>query len=87
MYRSVGWCVLPMKAKDELVLKDWLYVFVIPADFNHLLEDSIPLELLKKVLYFKLSFIYNYRPAYNTGFVQFALSAFCYNLNICARAN
>ena len=51
MYRSVGWCVLPMKAKDELVLKDWLYVFVIPADFNHLLEDSIPLEFLKKVLY------------------------------------
>ena len=51
MYRSVGWCVLPMKVKDEIVLKDWLYVLVIPADFKHLLEDSIPLELLKKVLY------------------------------------
>ena len=43
--------VLPMKVKDELVLKDWLYVLVIPADFKHLLEDLIPLELLEKVLF------------------------------------
>jgi hypothetical protein len=26
-------------------------------------------------------------PATNTGFVQFTLSTYCYNLNICARAN
>ncbi len=43
--------VLPMKVKDELVLKDWLYVLVIPADSKHLLEDLIPLELLEKVLF------------------------------------
>ena len=41
--------VLPMKIKDEIVLKDWLYAIVIPKG----LKLSVPEELKDRVVYVK----------------------------------
>lgn len=43
--------VLPVKIKDELVLKDWIYTIVIPTIYKSELENIIPINLKEKVLY------------------------------------
>ena len=43
--------VLPMKIKDEIVLKDWLYALVIPAELKEKLDAQIPDDLRSRVLY------------------------------------
>ena len=42
---------LPMKIKDELILKDWLYALVIPAELKTQLGDKIPDDLRSRVIY------------------------------------
>ena len=43
--------VLPMKVKDEIILDDWVYAVVIPANLQKEVENSIPAELKSKVVY------------------------------------
>ena len=43
--------VLPMKIKDEIILKDWLYALVVPAELRETIEPSIPEELADRVIY------------------------------------
>lgn len=43
--------VLPMKVKDEIVLKDWVYRIVIPMKLKEKLQAHIPCELKHRVIY------------------------------------
>lgn len=43
--------VLPMKIKDEIILKDWLYAVIVPENLRDKLESKIPDELKSKVIY------------------------------------
>ena len=43
--------VLPIKIKDEIVLKDWLYAMIVPAELRETTEPSIPKELADRVIY------------------------------------
>ena len=43
--------VLPMKVKDEVILKDWVYKIVIPMKLKEKLEAYIPNNLQDKVIY------------------------------------
>lgn len=43
--------VLPMKIKDEISLKDWLYAMVIPAQLKGELDVLIPEELRSRTVY------------------------------------
>jgi hypothetical protein len=43
--------VLPMKVKDEVVLKDWIYRIIIPMNLKEKLELYIPCELKDKIIY------------------------------------
>ncbi|MDD2647612.1 MAG: hypothetical protein PHI27_04195 [Eubacteriales bacterium] len=43
--------VLPMKVKDEIVLRDWVYKIVIPEKLREKLETHIPPELKSKVIF------------------------------------
>ena len=43
--------VLPMKIKDEIILKDWLYAMVIPTALRGELDHRIPEDLRSRVIY------------------------------------
>ena len=43
--------VLPMKVKDEIILKDWIYKIVIPMKLKEKLELCIPYELNDRIIY------------------------------------
>lgn len=43
--------VLPMKVKDEIVLKDWVDYIVIPTELREAIEKAIPSDLSDRVLY------------------------------------
>ena len=43
--------VLPMKVKDEIILKDWLYAMVVPEELRELIEPVIPENLADYVIY------------------------------------
>ena len=43
--------VLPMKVKDEIILKDWLYAMVVPEELRELIEPVIPEKLADRVIY------------------------------------
>ena len=43
--------VLPMKIRDEIILKDWLFAMVIPTALRGLLEPLIPPSLSNRVIY------------------------------------
>ena len=45
--------VLPMKIKDELILRDWVYKIVIPLKLKSQLESHIPDDLKDRVIYIK----------------------------------
>lgn len=43
--------VLPMKVKDEIVLRDWVHKIIIPTELKEKLESYIPDDLQDRVLY------------------------------------
>lgn len=43
--------VLPMKVKDEIVLRDWVDVIVIPTELREIMEADISKDLSERVLY------------------------------------
>lgn len=43
--------VLPMKIKDEIILKDWLYAMIVPEVLREVIEPDIPEELVDRVVY------------------------------------
>ncbi len=43
--------VLPLKVKDEVVLKDWVYAIVVPDDYQKLIESYVLPEIQSKVFY------------------------------------
>ncbi len=43
--------VLPMKIKDEIVLKDWLYSMVVPEALRETVEPIVPETLADRVFY------------------------------------
>ena len=43
--------VLPMKVKDEIILKDWLYAMVVPDELRESIESVMPDELADRVIY------------------------------------
>ena len=43
--------VLPMKVKDEIRLRDWVYKIVIPTKLKSQLQDHIPDNLRERILY------------------------------------
>ena len=43
--------VLPMKVKDEIILKDWVHKIVVPMKLKETLERYIPDELKDRVIY------------------------------------
>lgn len=43
--------VLPMKVKDEIVLRDWVHKIIIPTEMKEKLESYIPDDLKERVLY------------------------------------
>ena len=43
--------VFPMKVKDEIILKDWIYKIVIPMKLKEKLELYIPCELKDRIIY------------------------------------
>lgn len=43
--------VLPMKIKDEIILKDWLYAMVVPEELRKAIEPVAPKELTDRVIY------------------------------------
>ncbi|SFC85476.1 hypothetical protein [Butyrivibrio sp. YAB3001] len=45
--------VLPLKVKNEVVLKDYVLRIVVPADYRELLESHIPSNLSSKVSFLK----------------------------------
>lgn len=45
--------VLPMKIKDEIILKDWLYAMVVPEKLRAIMKPTVPEELADRVIYVK----------------------------------
>lgn len=45
--------VLPLKVKNEVILKDWVGVISIPEEYRELTQKYIPKELLPKTYYVK----------------------------------
>ena len=45
--------VLPMKIKDEILLRDWLYAMVVPEELREAIEPAIPDALADRVIYVK----------------------------------
>ena len=45
--------VLPMKIKDEIILRDWLYAMVVPEKLRTTIEPTVPEELAARVIYVK----------------------------------
>lgn len=43
--------VLPMKIKDEIILKDWLYATIIPEELREMIGPAIPEELADRIVY------------------------------------
>ena len=43
--------VLPVKIKDEIKLKDWVYKIVIPMEQKNKIENCIPVSLKNKIIY------------------------------------
>lgn len=43
--------VLPIKVKDEVILKDWIYKIVVPLEEKEAIEIFVPDKLKEKVLY------------------------------------
>ena len=43
--------VLPMKIKDEIIVKDWLYAMIIPEELREIIEPAVPEELADRVIY------------------------------------
>lgn len=43
--------VLPMKVKDEIILKDWVYKIVIPMDLKDTIDSHVPINLKDRVIY------------------------------------
>lgn len=43
--------VLPVKIKDEIILRDWVYRIVIPTYLKDNMEDSIPSYLKNRIIY------------------------------------
>lgn len=43
--------VLPMKVKDEIILKDWLYAMVVPEELREIIGPVIPEELADRIVY------------------------------------
>lgn len=43
--------VLPMKIRDEIILKDWLYAMVVPEELRGVIEPVVPEELSDRVIY------------------------------------
>ena len=43
--------VLPMKVKDEIILKDWLYAMVVPEELREMIGPVIPEELADRIVY------------------------------------
>ena len=43
--------VLPMKVKDEIILKDWLCAMVVPEELREIIAPAIPEELIDRVKY------------------------------------
>ncbi len=43
--------VLPMKVKDEVILKDWIYKIVVPVDAKEAIEKYIPNMLNENIVY------------------------------------
>ncbi|WP_028504739.1 hypothetical protein [Ruminococcus sp. FC2018] len=43
--------VLPLKVRDEVVLKDWLYAMISPKEYKNVLEPHVPAELCKRTHY------------------------------------
>lgn len=43
--------VLPIKIKDEIILKDWVYKIVIPTYLKSKIKDHIPSYLENKIIY------------------------------------
>lgn len=43
--------VLPMKVKDEVILKDWVHRIIIPEELRERLEAYIPEDLQSRVVY------------------------------------
>ena len=45
--------VLPLKIKDEVVLKEWVHCIIVPEIYRDIVKDHIPDELNGKVFYIK----------------------------------
>ena len=43
--------VLPLKVKDEIILRDWVLAIIVPAMYREMLESHVPAELKEKVHY------------------------------------
>lgn len=43
--------VLPLKIKDEVVLKDWVYAIIVPTIYQNTIMQHIP-ETIKDKIYF-----------------------------------
>ena len=43
--------VLPLKIKDEVILKDWMYAIVVPESCRQIIEPHVPETLIHKVRY------------------------------------
>lgn len=43
--------VLPMKLKDEIILRDWLCVMAVPEELREMIAPAIPGELTDRVIY------------------------------------
>jgi len=43
--------VLPMKVKDEIILRDWVYKIVIPTKLKNKLETYVPDDLKDRIIY------------------------------------
>ncbi len=41
--------VLPLKIKNEVILKDWVYAIIIPAIYRNTIAQYIPANLKKRV--------------------------------------
>ncbi len=45
--------VLPLKVKDEVVLRDWVYAITVPEPERNVIENTVPHELKDRVYYIK----------------------------------
>ena len=45
--------VLPMKIKDEIILRDRLYAMVVPEKLRAIMKPTVPEELADRVIYVK----------------------------------